>query len=213
MNVSPKSFGLLACFLLTLAWTRPVLTLAATAPAETAGRIQNLRRDSERLREQVALTLEKLKRVRNQDRELEIEFRDFKTAVKRLEDFGLAARAHMLAMEGGAPAYFKAWEEQIDSIKDPKTRAKARTNYQDRLKAYNRVIKALSTARDHLKLFLADLANIQVELEKELKAETLTSQKELFKSAKKNGNNSLDALEDFEAELDKTSEHILKYFQ
>lgn len=190
---------------------RALAAESAERAQETKARIDATRAESARIRNQVGITLEELNRLQKASVELRPQLTKYGAELAKMEEQAKVARDRVISMENKGAAYFQAWEDQVNSIANPKIREQAQKRYNTRVKSYNKIIKAMMAARDELKPFMSDLNDIKKLLDSELSRESVKSAKSLIKSANWHGEDVVKSLKDVESELDRVSAELAKY--
>jgi hypothetical protein len=121
------------------------------------------------------------------------------------------ARERALSMNEKGKAYFKAWEDTIQTIANKDIRKQAEMRYEKRLKSYNKIIKAMTEARDQLVPFMSDLNDLKTLFGSELSRDSVKSASGLIKQANWHGEDVTESLKDVETELDRVSAELAKY--
>jgi uncharacterized phage infection (PIP) family protein YhgE len=200
--------------LLILAMAPPVATRAAESAdqaKEARARIDATRDGSAKIRNQIGLTLEELNRLQTPSVELRPQLDKYTAELAKMEEISKTAKERVVSMQEKGKAYFQAWEDQVQSISNSEIREQAQNRYEKRLKSYNRIIKAMTEARDELVPFMSDLNDIKKMLDAELSRESAKSAKNVIKSANWHGDDVVDSLKDVETELDRVSAELAKY--
>jgi septal ring factor EnvC (AmiA/AmiB activator) len=190
---------------------RALAAESADRAQEAKAKIDSARTEIGKIRSQAALTLEELNRLRKENIELRNQFQLYTQELTKMEDQAKVARDRAASMSEKGQAYFQAWEETIKSITNKDIREQAQKRYDKRVKSYNKIIKAMTEARDELKPFLSDLNEIKKLLDSELSRESVKSASGLIKQANWHGVDVVDSLKDVETELDRVSGELAKY--
>jgi hypothetical protein len=178
---------------------------------ETKARIDAARVESAKIRNQVGLTLEELNRMRKDSVELRPQFQLYTRELVKMEEQAQVARNRVLQMSEKGQAYFSSWEETIKSISNKDIRDQAQKRYNKRVKSYNKIVKAMTEAREQLVPFMSDLNDVKKLLDSELSRESVKSAANLIKQANWHGEDVVDSLKDVETELDRVSAELAKY--
>ncbi len=212
MKTAVELTGLAALLTLALAST-PCLNAAESADQakEARARIDATREGTSKIRNQVGLTLEELNRMQTPSIDLRAQLDKYTAELAKMEQCAKTARERVMSMQEKGKAYFQAWEDQINSIANADIRDQAQKRYQKRVKSYNKIIQAMTEARDQLVPFMSDLTDIKKLLDAELSRESVKSTKNLTKNANWLGEDVVDALKDVETELDRVSAELAKY--
>jgi chromosome segregation ATPase len=184
---------------------------SADMAQEAKARMDTTRTEVAKIRNQVGLTLEELNRLQKDSVELRPQFEKYAKELANMEEQATVARDRVLSMEAKGHAFFKAWEDQIQTISNADIRNQALKRYDKRVKSYNKIVKAMTEARDELKPFLSDLNDVRKLLNSELSRESVASAKSLIKQANWHGEDVVDSLKDVETELDRVSAELAKY--
>jgi hypothetical protein len=212
MNIKLRLTTLAALAALALApATRSLAADSAERAQETKAKIDAARTDVAKVRNQVGLTLEELNRMRKDSVELRTQFQLYARELAKMEEQAQLTKERALKMGEKGQAYFSAWEDAIKSIANEDIRAQAQKRYNKRVKSYNKIVKAMSDARDELKPFMSDLNDIKKLLDSELSRESVKSASNLIKTANWHGEDVTESLKDVENELDRVSAELAKY--
>jgi len=184
---------------------------SAERAQETKAKIDAARAESAKIRNQVGLTLEELNRLRKDSIELRPQFEKYAAELVKMEEQAQVTRNRVLQMSEKGQAYFASWEETIKSIANRDIREQAQKRYNKRVKSYNKIVKAMTDARDELKPFMSDLNDVKKLLDSELSRESVKSAGNLIKQANWHGEDVVDSLKDVETELDRVSAEMAKY--
>ena len=184
---------------------------SAERAQETKARIDAARVESAKIRNQIGLTLEELNRLRKDSVELRTQFQIYARELGKMEEQAQVARNRVLQMSEKGQAYFAAWEETINSITNRDIREQAQKRYNKRVKSYNKIVKAMTDARDELVPFMSDLNDVKKLLDSELSRESVKSASNLIKQANWHGEDVVESLKDVETELDRVSAELAKY--
>ena len=203
----------LAAFLALALAPMPPARAAESADMAAAAkeRMDATRSEVARIRYQVAITLDELNRLRKENMELRPQFQRYADELTKMEVQAQVARNRVISMEERGQAFFKTWEDQIKSIANADIREQAQKRYDKRVKSYNKIVKAMTEARDELKPFLSDLNDVKKLLDSELSRESVKSANNLIKQANWHGEDVVDSLKDVETELDRVSLELAKY--
>lgn len=184
---------------------------SAERAQETKARIDAARTEVAKIRNQVGLTLEELNRLSKENVDLRTQFQLYTRELGQMEEQANVVRLRALTMRDKGKAYFQAWEDSIASIANEDIRAQAQKRYDKRLKSYNKIVKAMTDARDELIPFMSDLNDLKKLLDSELSRESVKSAKSLIRSANWHGEDVVESLKDVETELDRVSAELAKY--
>ena len=189
--------------------------LRAADSAERAGatkeKIEALRAESAKIRNQTLLTMEALKRLTVKGVELRPQFEKFKAELVKMEDHAKIVRNRADSMKEKGAASFQEWEKEVQAIKNPDIRKEAEKRYQKRKKSYDKIHAAMQEAKDELVPFMSDLNDIRKLLDSELTEATVAATKSTIRSADWHGEDVRDALSDAEKELDRVAADLAKY--
>lgn len=178
---------------------------------ETKAKLDATRAEVAKIRNQVGLTLEELNRLKKENMELRPQLDKYSKELVNMEDQAKVARDRVIGMENKGMAYFQAWEDGIKSISNENIREQAQKRYNKRVKSYNKIVKAMTEARDQLKPFMSDLNDVKKLLDSELSRESVKSASNLMKQANWHGEDVVESLKDVETELDRVSAELAKY--
>jgi septal ring factor EnvC (AmiA/AmiB activator) len=178
---------------------------------ETKAKLDATRAEVAKIRNQVGLTLEELNRLKKDNVELRAQLQKYGKELANMEDQAKVARDRVVSMEDKGMAYFQAWEDEIKSISNEDIREQAQKRYNKRVKSYNKIVKAMTEARDQLKPFMSDLNDVKKLLDSELSRESVKSAANLIKQANWHGEDVVESLKDVETELDRVSAELAKY--
>jgi hypothetical protein len=212
MNILLKASTLAAFLGLALAPMPRSLAAESADMAQAAkAKMEATRAEVAKIRNQVGLTLEELNRMRKDSVELRDQFQKYADELAKMEEQAQVARNRVISMEERGHAFFKTWEDQIKSIANAEIRDQAQKRYNKRVKSYNKIVKAMTEARDELKPFMSDLNDVKKLLDSELSRESVKSASNLIKQANWHGEDVVDSLKDVETELDRVSAELAKY--
>jgi septal ring factor EnvC (AmiA/AmiB activator) len=178
---------------------------------ETKARIDSTRSEVAKIRNQVGVTLEELHRLKKDNVDLRAQLQKYEQELVNMETQAGVARDRVISMESKGMAYFQAWEDEIASISNKDIRDQAQSRYNKRVKSYNKIIKAMTEARDQLKPFMSDLNDVKKLLGSELSRESVKSASSLIRQASWHGEDVVESLKDVEGELDRVSAELAKY--
>lgn len=178
---------------------------------ETRAKLDATRAETAKIRNQVGLTLEELNRLQLPNVDLRPQLDKYAAQLAKMEEQALIARERVISMEKKGKAYFQAWEDQINSIASADIREQAQKRYNKRVKSYNKIIKAMTEARDELVPFMSNLNDVKKLLDSELSRESVKSAKSTIRSANWHGEDVVNSLKDVENELDRVSAELAKY--
>jgi len=212
MKMNIRRIALVA--LLALAMT-PTAGLCAADSAERASqarqKIEALRVESAKIRNQITLTTEALKRLTVKGVDLRPQFEQFKAELVKMEEQAKVASDRAQSMQINGAAAFQEWEQEVQAINNPDIRKAAEQRYTKRLKSYNKILQAMQEARDELVPFMSDLNDIRKLLDSELTVDSVAATKSTIRSADWHGCDVQDSLSDVENELDRVSADLAKY--
>jgi len=200
--------------LLALAMT-PAASLRAADSAERAGatkeKIEAMRVETAKVRNQVLLTMEALKRMNVKGVELRPQFETFKAELVKMEEQAKIARDRANSMKEKGKASFQEWEKEVQAINNADIRKQAEKRYEKRKKSYDKILIAMQEARDELVPFMSDLNDIRKLLDSELTEKSVAGTKMTIRSADWHGEDVRDSLSDVEKELDRVAADLAKY--
>ena len=186
--------------------------MATTEQAkETKAKIDAARAESAKIRNQIGLTLEELNRMQKPSVELRPQLDKYSAELVKMEEQANLAKERALSMSNKGQAYFQAWEDTIKSIANEDIRNQAQKRFDKRVKSYNKIVKAMTEARDELVPFMSDLNDLKKLFDSELSRDSVKSAKDLIKQANWHGEDVTDSLKDVESELDRVSAELAKY--
>lgn len=200
--------------IVTLAFA-PVSPAFAAESADMAtaakAKMDTTRAEAAKIRLQVLVTLEELNRMRKDSVELRPQFDKFAAELAKMETQAGVVRDRVMSMEEKGQTFFKAWEDQVNAISNAKIKQQAQSRYEKRVKSYNKIVKAMTAARDQLKPFLSDLNDLKKLFDSELSRESVASGKDLIKRANWHGEDVIGSIKEVEKELDRVSAELAKY--
>jgi|WetSurMetagenome_2_1015567.scaffolds.fasta_scaffold55618_2 septal ring factor EnvC (AmiA/AmiB activator) len=212
MTNTSRTTLLTTLLVLALGPTPRVFAAESADQAQAAkAKMDATRAEVAKIRNQVGLTLEELNRMRKDSVELRDQFQKYAAELAKMEEQAKVARDRVITMEARGHAFFKTWEDQIKSISNADIREQAQKRYNKRVKSYNKIVKAMTEARDELKPFMSDLNDVKKLLDSELSRESVKSAGNLIKQANWHGEDVVDSLKDVETELDRVSAELAKY--
>jgi len=196
-----------------------VLGTVATVPAaesaerakETKRKIEALRSESAKVRNQITLTLEELSRITVKGIELRPQFEKYKAELLKMEAEAKTARDRADSMQAKGQEAFQAWEKEVEAIQNADIRKEAQKRYDKRKKSYDRIIASMLDAKQELVPFMSDLNDIRKLLDSELTTSTVNSTKGTIKQANWHGEDVRNSLQDVEKELDRVAADLAKY--
>jgi len=210
MKTSPLGVAVLIAMTFT-----PIIRTSAADSAEraesTKEKIQALRTESAKVRHQVTLTLEDLRRMTVKGVELRPQFEKYKAELVKMEEQAKIARDRADAMKEKGEASFQTWEKEVLAIKNPDIRKEAEKRYIKRKKSYVKILTAMQEAKAELVPFMSDLNDIRKLLDSELTTETVASTKSTIRQAGWHGEDVGESLLDVEKELDRVSAELATY--
>jgi chromosome segregation ATPase len=193
----------------------PIAGLRAAESAERATaakeKIDALRVESAKIRNQILLTMESLKRMNVKGVELRPQFEKFKAELVKMEEQAKIARDRADAMKEKGEAAFAAWEKEVQDINNADIRKEAEKRFEKRKKSYDKILKAMGEAKEEMVPFMSDLNDIRKLLESELTEKTVASTKSTIRSADWHGEDVQASLTDVEKELDRVAADFAKY--
>ena len=183
--------------------------------AERAGatkeKIEALRVESAKVRNQVLLTMESLKRMTVKGVDLRPQFETFKAELVKMEEDSKIARDRAISMKEKGEASFQEWEKEVQTINNADIRKEAEKRYAKRKKSYDKIQKAMQEAREELVPFMSDLNDIRKLLDSELTEKSVAATRTTIRSADWHGDDVRDSLSDVEKELDRVAADLAKY--
>jgi chromosome segregation ATPase len=174
-------------------------------------KLEALRVESAKIRNQALLTMEALKRLTVKGVELRPQFEKFKTELTEMEAQAKIARNRADAMKKNGQVSFAAWEQEVQTINNPDIRKEAEKRFNKRKKSYDKILKQMEEAKDELVPFMSDLNDIRKLLESELTEGSVAGTKSTIRSADWHGEDVRDSLADVEKELDRVAAELAKY--
>jgi len=193
----------------------PATGVRAADSAERAGatkeKIEALRIESAKVRNQILLTMESLKRMNVKGVELRPQFEKFKVELVKMEIQARVARDRADSMREKGADSFQEWEREVQAINNPDIRKEAEKRFDKRKKSYEKIVKAMQEAKAELVPFMSDLNDIRKLLDSELTDATVAGTKNTIKSADWHGEDVRESLTDVEKELDRVAADLAKY--
>jgi chromosome segregation ATPase len=174
-------------------------------------KIEALRVESAKVRNQIVLTMESLKRLNVKGVELRPQFEKFKAELVKMEEQAKIASNRAESMKAKGEAAFQAWEQEVKAINNADIRKEAEKRYEKRKKSYDKILNAMGEAKEELAPFMSDLNDIRKLLESELTESTVAATKGTIRSADWHGEDVRDSLADVEKELDRVAADLAKY--
>ena len=171
-------------------------------------RLEALRLESVTVRRQVEVSVYELNRLQSENVDLREQFEKFKTELTRMEEQAKVVRARVEGMGKEGQAFFKAWEDQIAPISNPKIQDLAKDRYKKRQKSYKKILAAMTDARDLAQPFLSDLKDVRTLLDSELTRGSVKSAEKLMERANYVGNDVVEALKDVETDMDRVAAEL-----
>lgn len=193
----------------------PLAGLHAADSAERASaareKIEALRAECARVRNQTLLTMEELKRLTVKGVELRPQCDKFKAELIKMEEQAKITSDRAQSMKEKGAEAFQAWEQEVKAINNADIRKEAEKRYENRKKSYDKILKAMQEAKEELVPFLADLNDIRKLLDSELTEKTVAATRNTIRSADWRGEDVRNSLADVEKELDRVAADLAKY--
>lgn len=210
-----KMHSLLAAALLPALVVIPAARLHAAESADRAAAtkksIDALRSESAKVRNQILVTMEELKRLNVKGVELRPQFEKFNAELVKMEEQAKITRNRAISMREKGQTSFQEWEKEVQAIHNADIRKEAVKRYNKRKKSYDRILVALDEAKEELVPFMSDLNDIRKLLDSELTENSVQATKSTVRSADWHGEDVRDALTDVEKELDRVAADLAKY--
>jgi hypothetical protein len=184
---------------------------SAERAAATKAKMEALRAECAKIRNQTLLTMESLKRLNIKGVELRPEFEKFKVELTEMEVQAKITRDRADSMKKNGHASFAAWEQEVEAINNADIRKEAQKRFAKRKKSYDKILKAMEEAREEMVPFMSDLNDIRKLLESELTQSTVGATKSTIRSADWHGEDVRDSLTDVEKEIDRVAAELGKY--
>jgi chromosome segregation ATPase len=184
---------------------------SAERAAATKDKIEALRTETAKIRRQIQVTMEELKRLQVKDVELRPQFEKFKAELAKMDEQAKVTRDRADEMKQKGQAAFTDWENEVMSIKNADIRKEAEKRLAKRQKSYNAILKSMNEAKDELVPFMSNLSDIRKLLDSELTQRTVNSTKSLIRQTDWSGEDVRESLSDVERELDRVSGELAKY--
>lgn len=200
--------------MLALALTPAPFAVGADSAEKAAAvkeKIQTLRQESAKTRNQITLTLEELSRLTVQGVELRPQFEKYKAELVKMEGDAKNVRERAVSMKEKGQAFFAEWEQQTKAIQNEDIRKEAEKRLAKRKKSYGKILSEMEEAKEQLVPFMSDLNDVRKLLESELSASTVSSTKSLIRQANWHGEDVRESLTDVEKELDRVAAELAKY--
>jgi chromosome segregation ATPase len=200
--------------LLALALAPAPLAIGADSAEQAAAvkeKIQTLRSESARERNQITLTLEELHRLTVAGVELRPQFEKYKAELAKMEEQARTARERAVSMKEKGHAFFSDWEQTIKGIRNEDIRKEAEKRLNKRRKSYGKILASMEEVKDELVPFMSDLNDIRKLLDSELTTTSVSSTKSLIRQANWHGEDVRESLTDMEKELDRVAAELAKY--
>jgi chromosome segregation ATPase len=210
MNIQVTVLAALLAAALTPMSTRAAAESGERAQ-ETKAKIDAARAESAKIRAQVALSLEELNRLQKSSVELRPQFEGYTRELAKMEDQARVTSERVTQMSEKGRAYFQSWEDSIKTITNKDIREQAEKRYAKRTQSYDKIVKAMTAARDQMKPFMSDLNDLKTLFDNELSRESVKSAGKLIKQANWHGADVVESLKDVETELDRVSAELAKY--
>jgi len=212
MKTSKSHFALsaLLAFAVALASQSRAADTAERAAA-AKGKMEALRAECAKVRNQALLTTESLKRLNVKGVELRPEFEKFKVELIEMEAQAKIARDRADSMKKNGQASFADWEKEVEAINNPDIRKEAQKRLAKRQKSYTKILNAMEEAKEELMPFMSDLNDIRKLLETELTESSVAATKGTIRSADSHGGDVRASLTDVEQEIDRVSAELAKY--
>jgi len=177
----------------------------------TKQKIQALRVETVKVRRQILVTMEELKRLNIKGVELRPQFEKFKAELVKMEEQAKVGRDRADSMKEKGHSAFADWESEVQAINNPDIRKEAEKRLAKRQKSYAAILKAMTEAREGLVPFMSNLNDVRKLLDSELTESTVASTKSLIRETDWHAADVRDSLTDVEKELDRVSAELAKY--
>ena len=174
-------------------------------------KINALRLESSKVRNQITLTLEELNRMTVKGVELRPQFETYKAELAKMEEQATIARDRADSMQAKGQEAFQAWEKEVQAIQNADIRKEAQKRYDKRKKSYDRIIAAMQDTKKELVPFMSNLNDIRKLLDSELTQSTVSATRSAIKEASWQGEDVRNSLLDVEKELDRVAADLAKY--
>ena len=200
--------------LLALALAPAPLAIGADSAEQAAAvkeKIQTLRSESARERNQITLTLEELHRLTVAGVELRPQFEKYKAELAKMEEQARTARERAVSMKEKGQTFFSDWEQTIKGIRNEDIRKEAEKRLNKRRKSYGKILASMEEVKEELVPFMSDLNDIRKLLDSELTTTSVSSTKSLIRQANWHGEDVRESLTDMEKELDRVAAELAKY--
>jgi len=156
---------------LLVVWTLALFTAgSAWAGQEKLGAAMRDTRDEiGQTRDQLQTTVDSISALVNQKKgDLKPAYEKFEAQVAKTQAAAAATKARAQKMQTEAATHFSAWKTELDSINNPKLKAKGMKRQETVEKSYNRVTKQIQEAAEKFDPYLSDLADMKKMLANDL---------------------------------------------
>jgi chromosome segregation ATPase len=134
-----------------------------------AAAMRDTREEMVQTRDQLSTTVDSISALVSQKKgDLRPAYEKFEAQVAKTQAAAAATRARAQKMQTEANTHFSAWRMELDSINNPKLKAKGMKRQETVEKSYNRVTKQIQEAAEKFDPYLSDLADMKKMLANDL---------------------------------------------
>ena len=159
--------------------TAMALLVAAGAQEKSASvDLVKLKKDLGELQAQVSETtaaLEALKKAAKDNASLKTAYGAFDSKFNQLESQITKVRGHGMVIRTRTEETYKAWQDEIGKMGNPKLREKAMNRFADAKEEFDQIIVIAEEAKRELAPFMADLKDVAIYLKTDLSADAVKS--------------------------------------
>jgi ABC-type transporter Mla subunit MlaD len=170
-----------------------ILGLAMMAPAPARadqqklyGSVGEALQETRNTREQLAATVDALKKLENTTGDLRPAFDEYVRNVEKTKADAERTRRRFETMNANSMSYFNAWRDTLGSISNADVKKTSMKRLTTVNKDYAKAIGRLRQAGYYFTPFLSDLSDIQAALSQDLTPKGMEAAKKVFKRADKN---------------------------
>lgn len=135
-------------------------------------------------------------------------YAEFRKELATLDSYTEKARSRSAAMKARTEEYIKAWETELEAIKNPELQKRSDERRAQAREKFTMLKTSAQTVRDNYKKFQGDLHDIQSTLDLDLNAGGIASVKDIIDKAKEEGKAIMSSLNEFASKVDEVANTI-----
>jgi hypothetical protein len=132
-------------------------------------------------------------------------FKDFSKAVGDVESAAKKARSRADTMRSRGEAYFKEWQDQLQTLNNPEIRALAEERREELQKVFSSISEVMQDAKAKFEPFLADLIDLRTFLSTDLTIAGMDAAQDAIEKVRVNGTEVKASIDKAVAELNKVA--------